>query len=261
MHRAKSPEWVSFQLLLATAVLPLVSFGGVPPTSVGATKIQSQHEESEKNYRLGVQFAAAQDFSAATGFYRKAAEAGYAPAEYQLGCAYEAGLGIERDLKQAAAWYRKAADQGNPEAQNDLGAMYAKGQGVPRNDRQAVRWYRLAAAQKNPEATSNLGMMYLKGRGVKHDLTRAFELFRRAAEQGFAAAQNNLALMYANGQGVTRDFVSAWAWLDLAAEKLSASSGLQDQIVKEMTADDIVRARVLAARKRDEFAQKAKKSE
>ena len=142
MCRTKSLEWVIYQFLLAAAVLPLASFGDVSsksaesaPHSADTARLERQRAEAANNYRRGVQFAVGDgvtiDNSKAAECYRKAAEAGYAPAQYQLGSLYEQGLGVACDLKQAAAWYRKAADQGDPEAQNDLGALYAKGQGVP----------------------------------------------------------------------------------------------------------------------------------
>ena len=136
------------------------------------------------------------------GFYRKAAEAGHAAAQYDLAYLYENGFGVAQDWKQAAFWYRKSAEQGDAEAQNNLGALYAKGQGVPQSDAEALHWYRLAAQQEDPEGLSNLGTMYLQGRAVECDFVQAFELFLKAANLGYAVAQNNLALMYANGQAV-----------------------------------------------------------
>ena len=152
-------------ITLAVAALPLASWGDVPkpPASVDTAKSDLQREEALTNYRRGVQLAEGdgveKDETAAAKFYREAAEAGFAPAQYALACLYAGGRGMKRDLKQAAFWYRKAADQGDPEAQNNLGALYAKGQGVRRSYRQAVRWYGLSAEQKDPEATSNLGAM------------------------------------------------------------------------------------------------------
>jgi TPR repeat protein len=259
-----------FRIVLAAA-LPFASSADVPSRSpifsrhqVNTRKMDGQDDEAERNYRRGVQFAVgegvAKDYSAAARLYRKAAEAGYGPAQYDLGYLYEMGLGVERDLKQAATWYRKAADQGDPEAQNNLGTLYASGQGVARNDSEAVRWYRLAADQNDPEGTSNLGTMYLQGRGVERDFVQAFELFRRAAEQGYAAAQNNLALMYANGQAVARDYVWAYAWLDVASAEISGCAELRDRIGNEMTGEEIARARDLATRKREEVTQKGKES-
>jgi len=45
-------------------------------------------------------------------------------------------------------------------------------------------------------------------------------------------AQNNVALMYANGQAVARDCVWAYTWFDIAADKLTASAQLRDQIAR-----------------------------
>lgn len=257
-----------FRIVLGVWMLALTCHGdmsSVPPSDrLDTAKMKRQRKEAEEIYRHGVQFAegdgVAKDYSAAARFYRKAAEAGYGPAQYDLAYLYENGLGVERNFKEAAAWYRKAADQGDAEAQNNLGTLYATGQGVPRNDAEAVRWYRLAAAQNDPEGTSNLGAMYLQGRAVKHDFVQAFQLFRRAAEQDYAVAQNNLGLMYANGQAVTRDYIWAYAWLDLAAAKIPKCTELRDRIGKEMTTDDIARARNLAARKHEELAKKRKES-
>jgi TPR repeat protein len=261
----------AFRIVLAAAAFPLASSADVPSKplavsrhQVDTAKMERQRDTAEENYRRGVHLAegdgVARDYSAAAEFYRKAAEAGYAPAQYDLAYLFEKGLGVELDLRQAARWYQRAADQGDPEAQNNLGTLYATGQGVSRNDAEAVRWYRLAAGQDDPEGASNLGMMYLQGRGVKRDFVQAFQLFRRAAEQGYAVAQNNLALMYANGQAVARDYVWAYAWLDLAAAQISGCTELRDRLGKEMTPGEIVRARDLATRKREEVAQKGKES-
>jgi TPR repeat protein len=260
-----------FRIVLGALTLPLACSGDVvsppqvsSPRQIDAAKMQREVEEAESNFLRGIQFSegdgVAKDYSAAAQFYRKAADAGYAPAQYNLAHSYENGLGVERDLSQAAAWYRKAAEQGDPEAQNNLGTLYASGQGVPRSDAEAVRWYRLAADQSDPEGTTNLGMMYLQGRAVKRDFAQAFELFSKAAGQDYPVAQNNLALMYANGEGVARDYQWAYAWMDVAAAQIPRCAELRDKVGKEMTAGEIAKAREFAARKREEIAQKGKES-
>ena len=60
----------------------------------------------------------------------KAANQGYAPAEYELGRIYLYGRGIPVDYAQALIWERKAAEQGDPRAQRDLAFMYERGFGV-----------------------------------------------------------------------------------------------------------------------------------
>jgi TPR repeat protein len=167
----------------------MILIGATLPFALFSDASSKPSVEAEESYLRGLQCVegdgAVKDYAAAARFYREAAEAGYAPAQYDLGFLYEKGWGAALDLKDAAVWYRKAAEQG---------------------DAEAVRWYRAATEQDDLEATSNLAMMYLQGRGTPGDLEQAFGLFQKAAEQGYAVAQNNLALMYANGQAVARDF-------------------------------------------------------
>ena len=91
---------------------------------------------------------------------RKAAERGYAEAQFNLGRMYENGLRVSQDYAEAIRWYRLAAGQGNADAQNRLGIMYINGRGVPQNYAEAARWFRLAAKQGNTFARVNLGIMY-----------------------------------------------------------------------------------------------------
>jgi len=47
---------------------------------------------------------------------------------------YDNGEGIPENDAEAVKWYRKAADQGYAKAQYNLGVMYYSGDGVPEND-------------------------------------------------------------------------------------------------------------------------------
>ncbi len=248
-------------LVLAPAALlaDVSSRRAASPPPPGVTPGLQRLEDAKNDYRHALVLAGNGDLAGsqpeAARFCRKAAEAGYAPAEFEMGRFYATGFGVPLDMKQAALWYRKAAGQGDAEAQNNLGALYAKGQGVHRSASQAVHWYRLAAGQNDPEATSNLGIMYLRGRGVKRNPLQAFQFFSRAAEMGYATAQNNLALMYANGQGVGRDFVLAYAWLELASKTLAGAERLREEVGKQMSAEQLERARGLARQIAGEVAE------
>jgi TPR repeat protein len=74
-------------------------------------------------------------------------EPGHVHAQCNLGCCYEHGNGVPRDMGQAVVWYRKAAEQGHSGAQYNLSACYTSGEGVPRDMVQAVGWLRKAAEQ------------------------------------------------------------------------------------------------------------------
>ena len=88
------------------------------PTPNAPTTALAQYERgNDYNYgRGGVE----QDHQVAMYWYQKAADHGYAEAQYALGLLYENGVGVEKDFSKAKAWYQKAADQRNTDAQAGL---------------------------------------------------------------------------------------------------------------------------------------------
>jgi uncharacterized protein len=60
---------------------------------------------------------------------------------------FASGKGVQQDDVEAAKWYRKAADQGYADADYNIGFMYATGQGVPQDYVQAYQWFETAAAR------------------------------------------------------------------------------------------------------------------
>ena len=95
------------------------------------------------------------DDKEAVKWYRKAAEQGYASAQYNLGRAYRKGEGVLEDGKEAVKGYRKAAEQGNASAQNSLGLRYYRGEGVPKSIVNSYMWYNIAAANGQEQAKKN----------------------------------------------------------------------------------------------------------
>ena len=79
-------------------------------------------------------------------WYRRAAEAGHADAQFNLGYMYNTGEGVAQDYTEALAWYRRAAEQRHARAQSSLGSMYYKGEGVPQDHILAYMWFNLAGA-------------------------------------------------------------------------------------------------------------------
>ena len=114
-----------------------------------------------------------QDYAEAAKWYRKAAEMGYAEAQYHLGYMYNKGKGVTQDYTEALKWFRKGADQGYAKAQNGLGYMYRNGQGVTQDYAEAIKWFRKAADQDLAMAQSNLADMYYSGFGVAKDYSVA----------------------------------------------------------------------------------------
>ena len=65
----------------------------------------------------------------AAEWYRKAADQGFASAQYKLGVFYENGYGVTQDKEQAMQWYKKAAEQGNESAKSAIDRMQSGGMG------------------------------------------------------------------------------------------------------------------------------------
>ncbi len=181
-------------------------------------------------------------------FYLKAAEQGYVPAQFNTGNMYSTGRGIGQDYFEANLWYKQAADNGLSEAQFNLGLAYEAGQGVKKDDAQAARWYKQAADQGYPRAQYNLGILFEDGRGLTKNATAAAALYRAAAEQGFAPAQVNYGLILSEGkEGVARDPVQALVWLSRAV-KNGSSPVARDALVQKLTPEQVAAAnRLLGA--------------
>lgn len=92
----------------------------------------------------------------AAGWFYRAAEQGYADAQFNLGLMYANGEGVEQDMAEAVELFKKAAEQGHVDAQNNLGALYFTGEGVIRDEEKAITWFEKAAEQGNEEAIVNL---------------------------------------------------------------------------------------------------------
>jgi hypothetical protein len=97
-----------------------------------------------------------QDAAAAYSWYRRAAEAGYVLAEFNLAVMCDSGAGTARNPTEAALWYARAAAHGYARAEYDLAQVYQAGEGVPRNLDMAARWYAAASGHGLPAAALKL---------------------------------------------------------------------------------------------------------
>ena len=85
-----------------------------------------------------------------------------------LGCCYESGEGIARDVAAAAQWYRCAAQLGAPvdRVQHAACAVCAR-HGTCRAQRIAL------GTVGDSDAAANLGRCYWRGEGVRADVVEA----------------------------------------------------------------------------------------
>jgi TPR repeat protein len=157
----------------------------------------------------------------AVRWYGQAAEAGSVEAMFALGQLHldrDPASGV-RDAKLAANHFERAARAGHALAQFQLGVMYCTGEGVEKDLTRGVAWYEAAAKQGHALGQFNLAVMLSKGQGCELDLKKAAAWFESAAEQGMAAAQLALGDALASGAGVDKDIEAARPWYEKAAQQ------------------------------------------
>ena len=207
--------------------LVFLSAWAVPQDAAGinpATLAKANAGDAASEYLVAIEYQKGdlvpRDFVQAADWYRKAAEQGYAPAQYSLGMLFQQKeSGIMKDDAQAAAWLRKAADQGNAQAQAALGLCFTLGQGVPQDDAQAAAWYQKAVAQNNADAMVGLALLYERGHGVAKDGKQAIALLQQAAKLGSPDAEYQLGIAFENGQDVKKDKNQAIDWYRKAGQQ------------------------------------------
>ena len=144
---------------------------------------------------------------------RTSAEAGFAPAQAQLGTAVESeGVRTENkaQIAEARDWYEKAAAQNQPDALLALARFSDAGIGGPEGGAQKAFDYCFRAAKAGSVVAMNeMGVRYQKGAGVRQDNVAAVGWFTLAAQHGLLAALVNLGNCYEVGNGVRQDFEQA----------------------------------------------------
>ncbi|WP_133122937.1 peptidoglycan-binding protein [Zhengella mangrovi] len=120
----------------------------------------------------------------ATKWYKRSAEAGFAPGQYRYANMLEKGIGTDRDLEGAKTWYQMAAQQGNAGAMHNLAVLFATGVDGVVDNTSAVRWFLDAAEMGVKDSQFNLGILAAKGVGMKQDLIESYKWFAVAARNG-----------------------------------------------------------------------------
>jgi localization factor PodJL len=140
-------------------------------------------------YRQAVDRLSRNDAGGVTTLTR-AANLGYAPAQYHLAKLYEEGqAGLKADLVEARRWGERAAEGGDPRAMFNLGMYFYEGVGGPQDAAQAAAWFRKAADRDLVDSQYNLGRLYELGLGVPQDLGEAYKWYLVASRHEDAGAR------------------------------------------------------------------------
>ena len=134
---------------------------------------------------------------------------------------------------------KKAANQGYAPAQFYLAKLYENGEGGLRKDAlEARRWTERAAQGGERKAMHNLGLYFFEGTGGPKNLTSAAQWFRRAADLGLTDSQYNLGKLYEEGFGVTQNGAEAYKWYLIAGRAGdSESKGSAERIRSSLSAE------------------------
>ena len=146
-------------------------------------------------------------------YMERAAKQGHARAQFNIAQMLVADRPSYAGFAKAYPFYKAAAKAGLADAQYALATILADGNGVPAADETAARtWMARAAAGGLDTAQVELGIWLVNGRGGEASPKEALAWFRRAARSGNVVAQNRLARMHAFGIGTLIDPVRAGAW-------------------------------------------------
>jgi len=199
----------------------------------------------------------AKDLQQAAVWYRKAADQGYAPAQYYLGVEYESGEASpgspasDLAVPQAAAqgdvdaeytsasstkgkWRAagcstgdcvvpEAADKGFADAEYNLGVMYSHVKGSQKICRRRPCGIARPHSRAAPMRSFRLGQI-LSEDGSSRNLAEGRNLDSKAAEDGNADAQSQMGMMFQTGQGEAQDSKQAVVWYKKAADQGQASA-------------------------------------
>ncbi|MDX6334576.1 MAG: hypothetical protein QOG05_1916 [Streptosporangiaceae bacterium] len=197
------------------------------PVAIVASHRAAEAGHASAQYNLGVLLAdqlKPPEMAAALGWYARAAEAGHAAAQYDLGFLLADRLDPP-DLTAARAWYTMAAEAGHTAAQYNLGGLLADRLDPP--DLAGARtWYTKAAEAGHVSAQYNLGEL-LADRLDPPDLAGARTWYTKAAEAGHVSAQNNLGALLAVLLEPP-DLAGARTWWTRAAE--AGHAGAQNNL-------------------------------
>lgn len=102
----------------------------------------------------------------AVRYYKIAAKAGIADAQYNLSRMCFGGIGMNQDKLKGAAYCFDAAMQSDLDALTLLGTLYLNGDVLPQDDDKAVMCWRKAALLGSAQAQLLLGKCFMYGQGV-----------------------------------------------------------------------------------------------
>lgn len=177
----------------------------------------------------------------AEGLMLRSAEAGYAPAQEQLGRRLSS-----RDEAAAERWLMKSAEQGRVSSMLRLGNMMAARAGESETSpwhARAFEWYSKAAAAGDAEGQLEAASHYLNGLGVVQDFEAGVALMRRSAngDQPLSRYVMCVATESMPGTKALIEDTEAYMWCIIAgAEGFFDVTDRRNELLAELTPQQVL---------------------
>ena len=115
-----------------------------------------------------------QNRAKALELWHQAGELGSAPSYYNIGGAYHAGNGVERDEKKAVHYWELAAMEGHAMARHNVGAK----EGQAGNMDKAVKHFMIAAGVGYNDSLEKIKQMFMNGQATKDEYAKALRAYQ-----------------------------------------------------------------------------------
>ncbi len=140
------------------------------------------------DYATALVWYAPYKFKKAYKLMQRSADAGYAPALFNLGYFYEIGKYVKRDFKKAREYYKRAGAAGDADSALRLAIVDIK----DGNAQAGLAVLNERAEYGDLYAKYDLGVCYELGLGVEKNVDKAFDLYAECANVGMFVAQSRI---------------------------------------------------------------------
>jgi TPR repeat protein len=207
-------------------------------------------------YHQGISFYNEYRYDISLIYIRRAAEAGYGPAQSQLGTMLLGGKAIQKNQTDAMFWIEKSIESMTPSdcykqgmvvyrglsvvkdfaislrfmekaaenhygpAQAHLALVYYQGLGVEKNRTEVMKWVEKSTKELTTDKCYEQGMMFYNGIEVDPDYEITLLYIQKAIERHHGPSQAQLALMHLEGSGVVKNYDTAMYWIEKSMSEM-----------------------------------------
>ncbi|MCI6861757.1 MAG: caspase family protein [Prevotella sp.] len=193
-----------------------------------------------KAYMTGIDGVLKRDTAFAIKELCSLSHMGLPEAQYELGCCFFHGNGVQKDLNSYAMLMDASAKQGYLPAKIQMSQILLNGGfGIKQNTEQGLSLLEDCANSGDIISQENMAAIYLRGYyEVKPDTIIALKWLESAVKNGSRKTCNTLAYLYAKGEIVEQNFYKAHNYIKQARSLAQYKGDLTKEIEAELLAYD-----------------------